>query len=99
MDWILTRFYPPKPSKIQEKALDILRLGCYQILYLDKIPNHAFCNETVELAKKYFHPAMGSFVNAILHRVIRGREKLPWPDHQDDPLGISPLSIPTRAGL
>ncbi|MEW6189069.1 MAG: 16S rRNA (cytosine(967)-C(5))-methyltransferase RsmB [Actinomycetota bacterium] len=87
LDWILSRFYPQKPSKIPEKALDILRLGCYQILYLDKIPNHAVCNEAVELAKKYFHPAMGGFVNAILRRIIREKERLPWPDYQDDPIG------------
>ena len=52
------------------EARVLLRLGIYQLLYLDRIPDHAAVNETVELAPK----RLRGFVNAILREVLRRRD-------------------------
>lgn len=63
-------------GRVQKPALQtILRLGLYQIFWLDRIPNHAAVNETVELAKhRGFGPQAG-FVNAVLRGYLRDFEK------------------------
>ena len=52
------------------EAKVLLRLGIYQLLYLDRIPDHAAVNETVELAPR----RLRGFVNAILREVLRRRD-------------------------
>ena len=66
-----------KNQKIDIKILNILRMGLYQILYMDKVPDNAACNESVELAKKS-NPnniKIGGFVNAVLRSFIRNKEE------------------------
>lgn len=46
-----------------------LRLGAYQLLYLDRIPAHAAVSETVVLARKYGHPGTAGLVNSVLRRL------------------------------
>ncbi len=53
-----------------------LRLGAYQLLFLDRIPSHAAVNDSVELAKQADGPQAANLVNAILRRLHRERETL-----------------------
>lgn len=53
-----------------------LRLGAYQLLFLDRIPPHAAINESVELAKQADGPQMGGLTNAVLRRLLRERGSL-----------------------
>lgn len=62
-------------KKISIWILNVLRMGIYQILYLDKIPTSAAVNESVNLAKRYGHAASSKFVNAILRKVTREDKK------------------------
>ncbi|MSU20608.1 MAG: 16S rRNA (cytosine(967)-C(5))-methyltransferase RsmB [Pedosphaera sp.] len=56
----------------QKPALRILlRLGLYQIFWLDRIPNHASVNETVEMAKQLGFGQQAGFLNAVLRGYIR----------------------------
>lgn len=48
---------------------NILRMGCFEIVFRDDIPPKVSINEAVELAKKYSGPEAGKFVNAILDRI------------------------------
>lgn len=69
LDWLIerkTRAGPPKPP-----LRDILRLGLYQIFWLDRIPNHAAVHETVELARHFRLTAQTGFVNAVLRGYLR----------------------------
>ena len=50
---------------------DLLRLGLYQIFWLDRIPNHAAVHETVELAKQSGFAPQAGFVNAVLRGYLR----------------------------
>ncbi len=53
-----------------------LRLGAYQLLFLDRIPAHAAINESVELAKQSDGQQMASLTNAVLRRLLRERDRL-----------------------
>jgi 16S rRNA (cytosine967-C5)-methyltransferase len=69
LDWLISRKArnsPPKPL-----LQDLLRLGLYQIFWLDRIPNHAAVNETVELAKRNRLSAQAGFINAVLRGYLR----------------------------
>lgn len=91
LDWVLSLFASRPLQELSAEILDILRLGAYQILYTTKIPAHAATNESVKLAKRHAAPAVGGFVNALLRRVIREKDKLPWPSLEEDP--VSHISL------
>lgn len=69
LDWLVSR---KTANRVQKPALqNLLRLGLYQIFWLERIPNHAAVNETVQLAKdRGFGPQAG-FVNALLRGYLR----------------------------
>jgi 16S rRNA (cytosine967-C5)-methyltransferase len=67
-DYYIDYYSSVKLSKIQPVVLDILRMGTYQLLFLDKIPTSAAVNEAVKLTKKY-NPKTSGFVNAILRKI------------------------------
>ncbi|HWD93963.1 MAG TPA: 16S rRNA (cytosine(967)-C(5))-methyltransferase RsmB [Verrucomicrobiae bacterium] len=69
LDWLITR---KTPGRTQKTGLqNLLRLGLYQIFWLDRIPNHAAVNETVEQAKQSGFGPQAGFVNAILRGYLR----------------------------
>lgn len=68
IDTILQKYSNIKINKISKWVKLILRIGIYQIVFLDKIPKSASVNESVNLCKKYGYKSVG-FVNAILRKV------------------------------
>ncbi len=58
-----------KLKKISPWILNILRMGVYQIIFLDKIPKSAAVDESVNLAKKYGNKGSVGFTNAVLRKV------------------------------
>ena len=62
----------------------ILRLGLYQLQYLDKVPPSAACYEAVALARKMGHEGMAKFVNAVLRNALRRPEVFVVPSRQED---------------
>lgn len=75
LDWVISRVSTTKLSKLSFWVLQILRLGAYQLLFLDRVPASAACNTSVELAKKYA-PRSGGFVNGVLRNISRKKEEL-----------------------
>ncbi len=66
LDWILSHY---TFHRVKDHWLkNILRLGVYQIYFLDKVPNYAVVNEMVQIAKDKLGDAKGRFVNAVLRR-------------------------------
>lgn len=61
--------------KLKEKAL--LRTALYQIHFLDRIPHYAVIDESVKIAKKYFHKYFVSYLNAILRKAADYSFKIP----------------------
>jgi 16S rRNA (cytosine967-C5)-methyltransferase len=69
LDWLIAR---KTNGREQKPALqNLLRLGLYQIFWLDRIPDHAAVHETVELAKQNGFGPQSGFVNAILRGYLR----------------------------
>ena len=69
LDWLIAR---KTNGREQKPALqNLLRLGLYQIFWLDRIPDHAAVHETVELAKQNGFGPQAGFVNAILRGYLR----------------------------
>ena len=79
LDWMIRRYVDRPVRKIAPMIRNILRLGFYQIFYMDKVPDSAACNECVELAKKYGQPGTGKSVNAVLRSAVRAPEKCVFP--------------------
>lgn len=67
-------------NKLHPVTLDILRLGMYQILLMDKIPVSAAVNEAVEQGKKYVNRGAAGLINGVLRRAGREKDSLPRPD-------------------
>lgn len=81
LDYFLERFVAKGLTKLQPWVRSLLRLSLYQMLYLDRIPEHAVVNEAVNLAKKKGHQGISGMVNGVLRNVIRQKESLQIPDH------------------
>ena len=60
----------------------LLRMGLYQLAYLDRVPNHAAVNETVALAPKRTR----GFVNAVLRAFLRTQKTVAFPQKESDPI-------------
>ena len=71
IDYIISKYSKQKLKKISEWILNILRIGIYQLIFLDKVPQSAAVNESVKLAKRYGHAASSGFVNGVLRNVSR----------------------------
>nr|WP_246560083.1 16S rRNA (cytosine(967)-C(5))-methyltransferase RsmB [Geobacter grbiciae] len=84
LDFLVDAFAASRSGKLERAILVILRLGLYQLFFLDRIPASAAVNESVNLAKAVAPRAAG-FVNAVLRRADRERDSLPWPDRGADP--------------
>jgi 16S rRNA (cytosine967-C5)-methyltransferase len=78
LDYLIARRVPRPPDPEVQIAL---RMGIYQLRYLDRIPPHAAVGESVELVKRA-HKAAAGLVNAILRKT--DRTIVPWPDRATD---------------
>jgi 16S rRNA (cytosine967-C5)-methyltransferase len=87
LDYIIDKLSSLPPSKIERTTRNILRMGLYQLMHLDRIPPHAAINESVALATR----KTAGFVNALLRSYQRRCGELALPDRED---GILPyLSV------
>ena len=71
IDEIIKKYSKLKLKKISPWILNILRMGIYQIVFLDKVPKSAAVNESVNLSKRYGHKGSSNFVNAVLRKVVK----------------------------
>lgn len=62
-------------DRVGRAELTILRLGAYEILYDEDIPDKVAISEAVELAKRFGDENAASFVNGVLARIVPGQEK------------------------
>lgn len=71
LDHIVAQFSRVPLRKIQPRVLELLRLGAYQLLFLDKVPASAAVNEAVEIAKRVSSQGATGFVNGCLRAIAR----------------------------
>lgn len=87
LDYVISQYSSVKIKKMSKFVLLILRMGVYQIYFMDKVPESAAVNESVKLTKKYCQKSAG-FVNGILQSVIRGQSSLKYPKSRIEYLSV-----------
>ena len=87
LDHIISHCSKQRIDKLERGVLLLLRLGLYQIFFLDRVPVSAAVNETVKLAHLLAPRATG-FINAVLRRADRERDTIRYPDKGSDPVGF-----------
>ena len=96
LDHLLARLAERPVARLDPPVLAAARLGLYQLLYLDGVPDRAAVAESVDLAKGAAGRGAAGLVNAVLRRAAReGRDALLGPLHDRDPAGAALLhSVP-----
>ncbi len=82
LDFYLKQLLTGNLKKLHPAVRDILHLGLYQLFEMDKIPQSAAVNESVELAKKYCrkHNNAAPLVNGVLRNAVRSKDTLQQPE-------------------
>lgn len=84
IDYVLDQYSKTPVTKMKPLIRALLRMSVYQLLFMEHIPAAAVCNEAVKLAKKRrFHQLQG-YVNGVLRRIDREKERIVYPDREKD---------------
>ncbi|MBQ2890881.1 MAG: 16S rRNA (cytosine(967)-C(5))-methyltransferase RsmB, partial [Clostridia bacterium] len=83
LDHSIGQFSSVKIKKMSPWVKNLLRLGVYQMYYMDKIPHSAACNESVKLASKYANKSRG-FINAVLRNVSRNIDSISFLEKENE---------------
>ena len=79
LDWLIRQYSSRSIRTIKAQLLELIRLGVYQLIFLQRVPDFAAVDQTVQLAKQRISPAAAGFANAVLRNVQRGMVKKPTP--------------------
>ncbi|WP_157950213.1 16S rRNA (cytosine(967)-C(5))-methyltransferase RsmB [Vallitalea okinawensis] len=86
IDHVINTYSKVKTKKMKPLILITLRMSIYQILFMEKVPDSAACNEAVKLIKKTPYGRLAGFVNGVCRSVARGDKEVKLPDFQKQPL-------------
>ncbi|MBT4363063.1 MAG: 16S rRNA (cytosine(967)-C(5))-methyltransferase RsmB [Desulfobacterales bacterium] len=86
IDWVIVHFSKTPINKIDPEVLNILRLGIFQIIYLDRIPDSAAVDTSVEISKTFAPKWVVGFVNGLLRSASRKYKEIPSPDFGKEPV-------------
>jgi len=84
LDYIISQFSKIKLSKLTLFVKNAIRLGIYQAYFLDKVPDFAAVNESVNLVKKYEGQKAANFTNAVLRNALRKKDMISFPNKNKD---------------
>ncbi len=88
IDYNLSLYLTKPLKKLKIEVLTIMRLGAYQILFADKVPDSAAVNESIKLAKKNGAAFASGLINAVLRKVCAQGLVLPSKDNKAEFLSI-----------
>lgn len=91
LEYIISKYSNIKIKKISPSAMSSLLIGCYQILFMDRTPDSAACNESVKIASKFAGQRVRGFVNAVLRAISREKESV--EDHLNKLTGLEYVSV------
>lgn len=83
LDYIIGKLVKTGIKKLKSEVHVILRMGLYQMIFLDSMPPYAVVNESVKLTKKHSYRHVG-FVNAVLRNYERSKDEIVLPDKKKD---------------
>jgi len=85
LDYMLDSLSGTPMRKCKPLIRNLLRMGAYQILYM-QVPDAAACNEAASLAKKRGFRNLAGFVNGVLRNLSRKKEEIAFPDKENEPV-------------
>ncbi|WP_124098457.1 16S rRNA (cytosine(967)-C(5))-methyltransferase RsmB [Ruminococcus sp. Marseille-P6503] len=88
LDRLIEKYSRKPGNRLSAEVRNILRMGFYQLLYMDSVPDSAAVDEAVKLAKNGRNAAVSGFVNGMLREFIRGGKKLPKGRSETEKLSI-----------
>jgi len=83
LDYIIEQYIRTPIGKMKASDLMVLRLGLYQLKFLDGVPEYAAVNESVDMARKYCRGREG-FINGVLRSFLRAGKEVELPDRTKD---------------
>ncbi len=86
LDFLIEHYSGRPAAKLDPEVRIALRMGIYQLRYLERVPVHAAVAESVDLVRRAHKRSATGFVNAVLRKVTR--QDIPWPDRSVE------LSVP-----
>lgn len=88
LDHIIAGYSRMKLSKLRPEILNILRIGIYQLKFMDNIPDSAAVNESVNIAGKLKLGGLSGFVNAVLRNFLRDGKQIKYPENNVKKLSV-----------
>ena len=92
IDYVIDSFSKTEVKKMQPLIRSLIRMGTYQIMFMDSIPDSAACNEAVKLAQKHRFAGLKGFVNGVLRSISRNKDNISYPDRSEN-AGADYLSV------
>lgn len=83
LDYIINQYSKTKVKKMKPVIRNIIRMGVYQIIYMEQVPDSAACNEAVKLAVKRKFVNLKGFVNGVLRTISREKDNIKYPEKND----------------
>jgi 16S rRNA (cytosine967-C5)-methyltransferase len=84
IDWVLNKYVGGGVDSLPAWTRVALRIGAFQILYMDRVPASAATNESVTLARKYCGRSMAGLTNAVLRRTAHDKDEIKFPEPGED---------------
>jgi 16S rRNA (cytosine967-C5)-methyltransferase len=97
IDYLLRQMLDRDLEKLEPLVATALRLGAYQLIFHENVPNNAAVDESVRCIRATGAERATGLVNAVLRRLAREHEQIPLPELSTDPLGhlTHALSLPS----
>lgn len=86
LDYIINQFSKTKVNKCKPLIRCVLRMGTYELFFMDSVPDSAACNLSVKLAVDHGFGSLRGFVNGVLRNIARNRDGIKYPDKNTSPL-------------
>ena len=93
LDHVIAEYARRPLAKLDFEVLQILRLGTYQLIHLDRVPASAAVNDAVAMTRRARKTSAAGLVNAVLRGISRNRHRLPLPPRAPDSDPLSYLEI------
>jgi len=94
IDATINRFIDRGVNSLSPYTRGLLRLGAYQVMFLDRIPQQAAVNDTIEVGKNYVSPGEIRLLNAVLRKVVTSTTESRSFDEEDPSQIATQLSHP-----
>ncbi len=87
MDYCIGLFSKTPVGKMRPAIRNVLRMGAYELLYMDGVPDRAACGEAVRLAEKRGFSGLKGFVNGVMRAMARAHasDSIEYPDEEAEP--------------